>query len=159
MGKCVEAPLIAAALACMVWAGAASAACQPGKIELGGTFGRVTFDVTVADDFAERARGLMFVEEMPDTTGMLFIYQVTRQVSFWMKNTLIPLDMIFIDARGVVRKVHENAIPHDLTSISSGGPIRSVLEINGGLAAEIGIGPGTLVRHTDLPQKNAAWPC
>lgn len=159
MGKCVETRLIAAILAVVLWAGPALAACQPGKVDVTGDFGTVSFDVAVADDFAERARGLMFVKEMPDTTGMLFIYGVSRKVSFWMKNTLIPLDMIFIDARGVVKKVHANAIPHDTTGISSDVPVRSVLEINGGLAAKIGITPGALVRHPDLPQRNAAWPC
>ncbi|TNF12450.1 MAG: DUF192 domain-containing protein [Rhodobacteraceae bacterium] len=159
MGKCVERRLMAALLVLAFWAGPGLAACQPGKVELTGEFGTVAFDVAVADDFAERARGLMFVEEMPDTTGMLFIYGVSRPVSFWMKNTLIPLDMIFIDARGVVKKVHANAIPHDTTGISSDVPVRSVLEINGGLAAKIGIAPGAVVRHPDLPQRNAAWPC
>ena len=101
----------------------------------------------------------MFVKEMADSQGMLFIYGVTRPVSFWMKNTYIPLDMIFIDKRGVVKKVHANAVPHDTTSISSDVPIRSVLEINGGLAEKLGIVPGTLVRHAELPQKGAAWPC
>jgi len=159
MGKCVETRVIAAALAIAFWVGPVFAACQPGKLEVTGDFGTVSFDVAVADDFAERARGLMFVEEMADTVGMLFIYGVSRPVSFWMKNTLIPLDMIFIDARGVVKKVHANAIPHDTTGISSDVPVRSVLEINGGLAARIGIEPGAVVRHPDLPQRNAAWPC
>ena len=131
----------------------------PGKIELATEKGRVSFDVAVADDFQERGRGLMFVKEMADSQGMLFIYGVTRPVSFWMKNTYIPLDMIFIDKRGVVKKVHANAVPHDTTSISSDVPIRSVLEINGGLAEKLGIVPGTLVRHAELPQKGAAWPC
>lgn len=159
MGKRIEIRLIAALLAVVAWTGTALAACQPGKIELSGEFGSVHFDVAVADDSAERARGLMFVEDMPESAGMLFIYGVSRPVSFWMKNTYIPLDMIFIDARGVVKKVHANAVPHDTTGISSDVPVRSVLEINGGLAQKIGIVPGTRVRHPDLPQRNAAWPC
>ena len=159
MGKRIEIRLIAAILAFFTLTQAAFAACQPGKIELAGEKGRVSFDVAVADDFQERGRGLMFVKEMADSQGMLFIYGVTRPVSFWMKNTYIPLDMIFIDKRGVVKKVHANAVPHDTTSISSDVPIRSVLEINGGLAEKLGIVPGTLVRHAELPQQGAAWPC
>lgn len=159
LGKRVEITLGAAVLAVLALTQSALAACQPGKIELAGEKGVVTFDVAVADDFQERARGLMFVKEMPDSQGMLFIYGVTRPVSFWMKNTYIPLDMIFIDRRGVVKKVHENAVPHDVKAISSDVPIRSVLEINGGLSARMGIVPGTPVRHADLPQTGVAWPC
>ncbi|WP_323766847.1 DUF192 domain-containing protein [Marinovum sp.] len=159
MGKRIETRLIAAVLALFALTQVASAACQPGKIELAGERGVVSFDVSVADSFASRGRGLMFVKDMADSAGMLFIYGVTRPVSFWMKNTYIPLDMIFIDRRGVVKKVHANAVPHDTTSISSDVPIRSVLEINGGLAEKLGIGPGTLVRHADLPQTGVAWPC
>ena len=159
MGKRIEIRLIAAILAVFTLTQAAFAACQPGKIELATEKGRISFDVAVADDFQERGRGLMFVKEMADSQGMLFIYGVTRPVSFWMKNTYIPLDMIFIDKRGVVKKVHANAVPHDTTSISSDVPIRSVLEINGGLAEKLGIVPGTLVRHAELPQQGAAWPC
>ncbi|MCJ7873675.1 DUF192 domain-containing protein [Phaeobacter sp. J2-8] len=150
---------MAIAAAAILWAGAAFAACEPGKVELAGDFGRVSFDVSVADDVDERGRGLMFVEDMPNSTGMLFIYQEPHKVSFWMKNTLIPLDMIFIDARGVVKKVHAKAVPGDLRGISSDFPVLSVLEINGGLAARIGIKPGTLVRHSELPQAGAAYPC
>lgn len=159
MGKRIETRLIAAVLALFTLTQAAFAACTPGQIELAGEQGVVRFDVDVADSFSERGRGLMFVREMPDDYGMLFIYGVTRPVSFWMKNTYIPLDMIFIDRRGVVQKVHANAVPHDTTSISSDVPIRSVLEINGGLAEKMGIGPGTLVRHAELPQSGTAWPC
>lgn len=159
MGKRFEIRVIAAVLALISGAQAALAACQPGVVELSGDKGLVRFDVTVADDFESRGRGLMHVREMPDSTGMLFIYGMSRPVSFWMKNTYIPLDMIFIDTRGVVKKVHDNAVPHDTTAISSGVPIRSVLEINGGLAEKLGITPGSLVRHAELPQSGAAWPC
>jgi hypothetical protein len=75
-----------------------------------------------------------------------------------MKNTLIPLDMIFADARGVVRRVHENAVPGDLTPIPGGDDILVVLEVNGGMARQLGIAPGTVLRHPSLGQ-GAAWPC
>nr|MCU0912617.1 DUF192 domain-containing protein [Paracoccaceae bacterium] len=88
-----------------------------------------------------------------------FVYERPQPVAFWMKNTLIPLDMVFTDAAGVVTKVHENAVPHDLTAIPGGGDVLTVLEINGGLARAIGIAPGAELRHPALPQDAAAWPC
>jgi hypothetical protein len=78
---------------------------------------------------------------------MLFDFQDEQHVAFWMRNTLIPLDMIFIGADGVVRRVHARAVPHDETTIPSGVPVRAVLEIAGGEAARLGIRPGDRVRH------------
>ncbi len=76
---------------------------------------------------------------MAKSAGMLFLYEQPQRAVFWMKNTLIPLDMIFADATGVVRHVHANAIPHDETGIDGGADILAILEINGGLAARLGI--------------------
>ena len=78
---------------------------------------------------------------------MLFDFVNERPVSFWMRNTLIPLDMVFIRANGEIVHVHENAIPHDETPIPSGEPVRFVLEIPGGRAAELGIGAGDTLVH------------
>jgi len=78
---------------------------------------------------------------------------------FWMENTLIPLDMLFLDDNGVVQHVHENAIPLDRTGIDGGSGIRYVLEINGGLASVLGLEPGAELRHPVLNQETAAWPC
>ncbi|MDA7429785.1 DUF192 domain-containing protein [Primorskyibacter aestuariivivens] len=143
-----------------VWGSAARASdCRADRIDLRAPFGTVSFTVEIADTMQSRARGLMHRTELAEDAGMLFIYAVTREAGFWMKNTLIPLDMIFINARGIVHKVHSNAQPHDLTGINSDGPIRAVLEINGGLARKLGIRPGTVVRHPGLPQARAAWPC
>lgn len=141
----------------IILGGVAQAACRADAITLTGPFGTVTFDVELADTPQTRAQGLMFRDDMPAQSGMLFVYEQPRRVAFWMKNTLIPLDMIFLDARGVVRKVHENAIPHDETAIPGDGPTLAVLEINGGLASKIGIAPGALARHEAFA--NAAWPC
>ncbi|MGX9354539.1 DUF192 domain-containing protein [Roseobacteraceae bacterium S113] len=143
----------------MLAAASASARCTPETVTLTGMFGTVDFSVELAITPAEQGRGLMFREQMPAQSGMLFLYPNPRPVSFWMKNTLIPLDMIFIDAAGRVINVHSNAIPGDLTAIPSGGPTMAVLEINGGLSRQIGIAPGTLVRHPMLPQDIAALPC
>jgi uncharacterized membrane protein (UPF0127 family) len=105
------------------------------------------FDVELVDTPATRARGLMFREFMPDNQGMLFDFKVDQTVSFWMKNTLIPLDMIFTDRNGLILQIHQNAIPGDRTAIPSNVPIRAVLEINSGLARFLGIKVGGRLRH------------
>jgi uncharacterized membrane protein (UPF0127 family) len=132
--------------------------CAPDTLELRGAWGQASFSVEIVDTPATRAQGLMFRESMPATTGMLFVYEAPSTVAFWMKNTLIPLDMIFADASGTVHHVHSNAIPGDLTAIPGGDNILAVLEINGGLSNTYGIGPGTQMRHpafTDAP----VWSC
>lgn len=94
----------------------------------------------------EQATGLMYRPEMLDNWGMLFVYEEERHLSFWMKNTLIPLDMIFVDDAGEVVGIVEEAEPETLTSRSVGKPARYVLEINGGLAEQQGIEPGMEMR-------------
>ncbi|TYP81451.1 hypothetical protein BD830_105113 [Maritimibacter alkaliphilus HTCC2654] len=132
--------------------------CDEAQVDLRGTFGTARFSVEIADDDAERAQGLMFRESLPSGQGMLFIYESPRPASFWMKNTLIPLDMIFVGADGVVRNVHENAVPGDLTPIRGGDDILAVLEIRGGLAGAIGIEAGAEMRHPAFGDA-AAWSC
>jgi uncharacterized protein len=147
-------------LALSVWAGPVLAACQADSVSLRGPSGNVMqFRVEVADDNAERAQGLMFREKMASSAGMLFLYESPRRSSFWMDNTLIPLDMIFADATGRVTKVHSNAVPLDRTPIDGGDNVLAVLEINGGLATRLGIVPGFELRHPALDQTIAAWPC
>ena len=89
---------------------------------------------------------------------MLFVYEHPQRVGFWMENTLIPLDIIFADASGVVKRIHENAIPLDRTTIDGGDQIQFVLEINGGLAGRMGIEVGSEMRHPAIGA-NASWPC
>ncbi len=137
----------------------ADAACTPGRIDIRWADGRENFVIEVADDSAERAQGLMFRETMPLSDGMLFVYDSPRRPSFWMKNTLIPLDMVFADASGTVTLVHANAVPGDLTPVDGGDGVMFVLEINGGLAAKLGIAPGAELRHPSIPAATAAWPC
>ena len=105
------------------------------------------FEIFVASERNAQARGLMFVREMPDEVGMLFIHPSERMISMWMKNTLIPLDMVFMDRSGVVTHIAENTVPGSLDTISSMQPALGILEINGGLAGRLGIRPGDLVRH------------
>lgn len=105
------------------------------------------FVVEIADDSAERSRGLMFRKEMAPDAGMLFIFPGNQPVAFWMKNTYIPLDMLFIDRTGRIVNIHERAVPRSLETIHSKGPVRAVLELNGGTAARLAIKPGDTVRH------------
>lgn len=146
--------VLAFGLAAPAWA-----ACAPGVVELKGPRGVARFSVSLADTDATRSRGLMFVEKMASSAGMLFVYDRPGRAVFWMKNTLIPLDMIFADATGIVQRVHENARPHDETPIDGGDGVLAVLEINGGLARRLGIGPGTVMRHAAFAEGPAAWPC
>jgi uncharacterized membrane protein (UPF0127 family) len=118
----------------------------------GGAPVRVTVELARTD--AERARGLMHRRALPTDGGMLFLFARDEIHSFWMKNTLIPLDMIFITADLTVAGVVERAEPHSLTGRSIDVPSRYVLEVNGGWAREHGVGPGTKVQleHVDLTE-------
>jgi uncharacterized membrane protein (UPF0127 family) len=104
--------------------------------------GNFPFTIEVADTPASREQGLMFRKSLAPNAGMLFDFKTEQQVAFWMQNTLIPLDMLFIAADGTVKTIHANAKPMDTTPIPSGVPVRFVLEIPGGRAAEIGAKPG-----------------
>lgn len=96
----------------------------------------------------QQVQGLMHRTEMNDDAGMLFYFGGQEaERGFWMKNTLIPLDMIFIKADGTIHHIHEYAIPHDLTSIKSQGPVAAVLELNGGESLKSGIKVGNRVIH------------
>jgi uncharacterized membrane protein (UPF0127 family) len=111
-----------------------------------GTFhtakGTFTFSLEMADSEAERERGLMFRTSLAPDAGMLFDYHHEQQAFFWMQNTLIPLDMIFIGEDGIVKTIHVNARPMDTTAIPSQVPVRFVLEIAGGRSDEIGLKVG-----------------
>ena len=149
-------------LACVIniWgAHGAWATCTIDRVDLRGDWGTVRIRVNVADTPAERAQGLMNVMEMPRFAGMLFVYQRPQPVNFWMENTFIPLDMLFADATGRIQHIHENATPLDRTPIPGGDDIQYVLEINGGLSADLGIGPGTQIRHPAISPDIAVWPC
>jgi len=109
---------------------------------------RETFTVEVAESMMQVQNGLMHRTELAKDAGMLFYFGGGEGVvSFWMKNTLIPLDMIFIRGDGVIVNVHENAEPHSLKSISSRFPVMAVLEVNGGESRARGIQPGDRVEH------------
>jgi len=149
--------LVAAAV--MSATGANASACSETTIELRQNGVQAQFNIELAVTPAEQAQGLMFRESMPQFNGMLFINERPRRVSFWMKNTLISLDMLFIDATGVVKTLKENATPQDTTSIPGGDNIQYVLEINGGLSNLLGLSAGAEVRYIGFDQENAIWPC
>jgi uncharacterized protein len=111
-----------------------------------------TFRIWVADDDARRARGLMFVRELAEQEGMLFVYPREQRVAMWMKNTLIALDMLFVDAAGVVVHVVENTEPHSLETIPSRRPVLAVVELKAGAAERLKIRPGARVLHPAFRQ-------
>ena len=116
-------------------------------LEFRGPWGRSCFFVKSAERPSERRRGLMFVDDMPENQGMLFIYPEPSVASFWMKNTKIPLDLIFLNSTGKVVYIHHNAKPMDETIISGGENIQYVAEINGGLSEKIGISVNSFAHH------------
>lgn len=112
--------------------------------------GEHLFTAEVAATPAARARGLMHRESLAPDAGMLFLFEPPRRVSFWMKNTLISLDMLFIDEAGRIVAIAERTEPETLTGHGPDQPVRAVLEINGGLADRLGIRPGDEVRAPPL---------
>ena len=112
-----------------------------------GVHGRFEFQVEMAVTSAQRSRGLMFRDSLDEDRGMLFDFGSPQEVSMWMRNTLIPLDMLFIREDGEISRIVGEAQPLSDRTILSGGPVRAVLELKGGIAAELGIEPGDKVLH------------
>ena len=105
------------------------------------------WSVELASDNQSRSKGLMFRRHMDAGSGMLFRFDETRPVTMWMKNTFLPLDMIFADQTGLVTHIHRGAVPQSLNIISSRGPVRFVLEINAGEADQSGLAIGDRLQH------------
>ena len=108
--------------------------------------GERSFSIEVADDEPEREAGLMYRDDMPSDHGMLFVFEETRDVNFWMKNTPMPLDLIFVGQDGRIRAIKKGE-PQSEAIISPGEPVRFVLELKAGTAARDGIVDGNLLRH------------
>jgi len=125
-----------------------AAAAEPLVIHAGGS--AYKFEVEVVSSPADRERGLMFRKSLGANAGMLFLYPDEGPVAFWMKNTLIPLDMLFLKADGSIAHIAHNAVPLDETPIESGGPVKAVLEVNGGTAAALGIKEGDRIETQSL---------
>lgn len=133
--------------------------CQSGALHLGGTWGTAEVQVELADTPESRAQGLMFREHLPAGAGMLFVYPEAVSPSFWMRDTLIPLDLMFFDPAGDMRHAHFSAQPHDETAIRGGDNIQFVLEVPAGDIKRLGLGADTTIRHPSIPQDNARWKC
>ena len=108
---------------------------------------KLKFQVEIAWSFEEKARGLMYRDALAANAGMLFVYPKELRQAMWMKNTMIPLDMLFIRRDGRISHIHERAVPQSLDTISSHGRVLAVLELRGGTAARLGISIGDRVRH------------
>jgi uncharacterized membrane protein (UPF0127 family) len=130
---------------CVFSAAARAASVQP--LEIVTRNGVQVFSVEMATTEQEKETGLMYRKELPDGKGMLFDFSPEQQVSMWMKNTYIPLDMIFIRADGRILRIAENTEPQSTRIISSGGLAKGVLEVIGGTARKYGIEPGDRVAH------------
>ena len=120
------------------------------KLSIISKTGRHDFDVELALSSRQQAQGLMYRRSLPPTAGMLFDYRMPTGINMWMKNTLIPLDMIFIDVSGKITRIVQRTVPMSKTIISSNGRVRAVLELNGGTAARLGIREGDNVVSSDI---------
>ena len=138
---------MAAAVAFFVSLGVPVFAAETQTLEIVTANGVHSFAVELVANDADRAKGLMFRRELPEGRGMLFDFQREQEVAMWMQNTYIPLDMIFINADGRIRRIAENTEPLSTATIPSGGPVRGVLEVIGGTAKKFGIKAGDRVGH------------
>jgi uncharacterized membrane protein (UPF0127 family) len=109
--------------------------------------GKHRFKVEIAETPAQMTQGLMFRRSLAPDAGMLFDYKEPTAATMWMRNTLIPLDMLFVDAQGRIVNIHQRAVPQSLDVIAAAAPVRVVIELNGGTAARLGIAPGDQVVH------------
>ena len=148
-----------ALVACVVFYSGALANCADDHVHLSGSWGSAKFTVEVADTDAERTQGLMFRENLAKFESMLFVYDNPQQVAFWMKNTLIPLDILYFTAEGVLLDIRENAAPGDLVPFRSSGPVQYVLEVNAGTAKTLKFGLDTVLGYARLAQKGKTRAC
>jgi uncharacterized protein len=140
---------LAALLSCVLMPGARAqfAAFERSALTIDTDKGPQRFAIEVALTPPQQQQGLMFRRQMAPDAGMLFIFPQTQPTAFWMKNTLIPLDMLFIAADGRVADIHERAVPLSEETIPAKVPVKAVLELNGGTVARLGIKVGDVVHH------------
>jgi uncharacterized protein len=119
------------------------------KLSIKTTEGDRHFQVEIARTFEEQQRGMMFRQSLDNDRGMIFPLNPIREASFWMKNTLIPLDIIFVRKDGTIARIAPEAVPHSLEPVRSGEPVAAVLELAGGEAAKQGILEGDVVTWSD----------
>ncbi len=136
----------------MLLAPAGALAGEKGTIVFKTETGEHSFDIEVMTTGGERAKGLMFRRSLPEKSGMLFVYDRPQAASMWMKNTYIPLDMVFLAEGGTVHRIEANTEPFSTALISSEGDIIAVLELNAGEAARIGLKRGDRAIYPGLGQ-------
>lgn len=125
-------------------------AAGDGTLVLKTNSGPHSFKIEIADTNGERALGLMYRRELPADAGMLFLYDPPQLITMWMRNTILPLDMIFIGTDGRVHRIESNTEPFSTEIISSDGTVQGVLEVNAGTAATIGLKAGDEVVYPGL---------
>jgi uncharacterized membrane protein (UPF0127 family) len=121
-----------------------------GELDIQSASSRHHFTIELATAMEQQVQGLMFRRTLAPDAGMLFLYTEDHDIQMWMKNTLIPLDMIFIRGDGTILSIAERTVPQSLATIGSQGAARAVLEVNGGTAARLGIKPGDRVLFPGL---------
>jgi uncharacterized membrane protein (UPF0127 family) len=146
----IRAVLVMAAAALLAAAPPSARSAEQQTLEIASKSGVHIFAVEVAVTDQERERGLMFRRSVPEGYGMLFDFKRDQDVSMWMRNTYVSLDMIFIQSDGRIRRIAENTETESDRIISSGGPVRAVLEVVAGTAKKLGIGPGDRVASPAL---------
>ena len=134
-------------LAATAWTAAPLSAQQADRLEIRTKDRTLVFQVELARTPEDRARGLMFRRTMAADHGMLFDFGDDEYVGMWMKNTFIPLDMLFISSHGEIRKIVKRTVPKSLAPISSGEPVRAVLELSGGITDKLNIHTGDRISH------------
>lgn len=139
--------LLLSLLALSWFTGSGARAAPLEKLTIVANSGQKSFDVEVMRTDAEREKGLMFRNYLPADRGMLFDFGTEKPVMMWMKNTPLPLDMLFIRSNGTIARIEANTEPYSLTVLSSGEPVIGVLEINAGIAEKLGIRAGDKVIH------------
>jgi len=136
-----------AAAAALVLTLTSAWALDRNTVEIASKGGVHVFTVEIADTEAAREKGLMYRKSLPPGQGMLFDFHSDHPVRFWMKNTYIPLDMIFIRSDGRILNIAENTTPMSENEVPSAGPVQAVLEVRGGTARKLGIAPGDRVAN------------
>lgn len=147
---CLLAQILAPVLVNVAGTVAAAPANPTGQVTLETATGRHSFSVEIADDVASRALGLMYREHLAPDAGMLFVHEEPKLLAFWMRDTSIPLDIIFISDQGRVLNIVERAKPFSVDPLPSQGPALAALEVLGGTAARIGLKPGDRVHYPPL---------
>ncbi len=140
----------------IVFAQDGSATFETGSLIIETDEANLNFNIEIADSAEETTQGLMFRESLAEDAGMLFDFGEPREPNMWMKNTLIPLDILFLDENGVIVAIAKNARPHSQRRISPGMIVKGVLELNGGASTKLGILPGHVVQHQIFNNVKAA---